>query len=179
MFNLKYSMMKMLKITGLACLFLFTSVCYAQSNADAVAQAINSKTFSFRPTQMTSDSKEVRYSADNQLGSIDLSGYIFHLGINPDSIDIYLPSIPVYVKNVQMPNLGYNKFVSTKFKYSSNKAKNGVWNISIDCQDNPSAKPYRIRLAINKLGEVTTLVDRGYGEVIKLYGKLLDIETKS
>ena len=171
--------MKALKITGLICLFLFTSVCYAQNNVDAITQGVNSKTFSFKPTQITSNSKEGRYSADNQLGSIDLSGYIFHLSVNPDSIDIYLPSMPIYVKNTQMPNLGYSKFVSTKFKYSSNKSKNGVWNISIDCQDNPSAKPYRIRLAINKLGEVVTQVDKGYGDVVTMHGNLTDINTKS
>lgn len=171
--------MKTLKITALACLFLFTSVCYAQKKADAITQLVNSKTFSFKPTQMTSSAKEVRYSGDNQLGNIDLSGYIFHLRVNPDNIDIYLPSMPVYAKNVQMPNLGYNKFVSTKFKYSSNKSKNGVWNINIDCQDNPSAKPYRIRLAINKLGEVVTSIDKGYGDVVTMQGELVDINAKS
>ncbi|MEE1946080.1 DUF4251 domain-containing protein [Pedobacter sp. KR3-3] len=171
--------MKTLKIAGLALLLLFTSVCYAQIDSNAINQIVSSKTFLFKPTQMTLDKKESNYTADNSLGSIDLSAYIFYLNVKPDSVDIYMPSLPDYIKDAQLPMLGHVKFASTKFNYSSRKAKNGVLNISIDCKDNPYSHPYRIRLAINKLGEVTSTIDMGYGRTMTLYGKLLNTTAKS
>ena len=132
--------MKMLKKISMLALLLFAIGAQAQTDKATTARIIEEKNYSFiATTAIPLNSTDIsnilmKMPGGNAGGTINLSGSLYDVVVNKDSVVAYLPFYGrAYTATMNNDENGY-KFTSKKFTYETIKKKKG-WNIMINSKD--------------------------------------------
>jgi hypothetical protein len=157
---------------------LFTS---GQVKKEELPTLLESKKFVFKATTAIPFADADLQQALRQLGNtgagtVQLTGSVYELRVNPDSLVAYLPYFGrTYTSVVDREEMGI-KFTSKKFSYKASEKKKGGWQILLGTEDVKDA--YRLQLDISKSGYATLIVRDIYRQPITFYGYIESLPDK-